>query len=252
MYGERGRIGLITLATDTSVLPEYQRAMPPGVAAYPAPILLPRGEVTPDALAEMVADDSLERAASLLTWAGVGTIVFACTSGSFVHGVGWDRRLTERIERAAGVPATTTATAVVEALRAVGVGTLAIATPYVDELNAIERRFFEESGFAVAAIAGLGRETDARIGRLGPDDALRLVAEVDRPEADAIFVSCTNWHCLEAVPGMEARFGKPVVTSNLAGAWAALRMLGIAEAAPDSGVLLDRHLAADVAAGVTP
>ncbi|MBA3413897.1 MAG: maleate cis-trans isomerase [Chloroflexia bacterium] len=248
MYGERGRIGLITLATDTSVLPEYQRAMPAGVAVYPAPILLPRGEVTPAALAEMLAVDSLERAASLLTWAEVGTIGFACTSGSFVHGVGWDRVLVERIEGATGVPATTTATAVVQALRAVGARTVAVATPYTDDLNRIERGFLEGNGFAVAAIGGLGCGIDAEIGRLGPDDAVRLVAEVDRPEADAIFVSCTNWHCLEAVPELEARLGKPVVTSNLAGAWAALQAIGLDEAAPASGTLLDRYLGLGVAA----
>ncbi|HYO28993.1 MAG TPA: hypothetical protein VER37_00310 [Thermomicrobiales bacterium] len=242
MYGGRGRIGLITLATDTSVLPEYQRVMPPGVAVYPAPIVLPRGEVSPDALAEMLADDRLERAASLLTWAGVGAIGFACTTGSFVHGLGWDLALVERIERAAGVPATTTATAVVAALRAVGARTLAVVTPYVGELNRIERGFLEGHGFAVAAIAGLGCRTDAEIGRLGPADAVRLAAEVDRPEADAIFVSCTNWHCLEAVSDLESRLAKPVVTSNLAGAWAALRALGIDEAAAASGNLLDRNL----------
>jgi maleate cis-trans isomerase len=42
MYGRRGRIGLITLASDTSVLPEYNRVMPDDVAVYAAPIVLPR------------------------------------------------------------------------------------------------------------------------------------------------------------------------------------------------------------------
>ena len=143
MYGTRGRIGLITLASDTSVLPEYTRVMPDGVAVYPAPIVLPRGEVTAAALAEMLEGDQLERAAELLVWADVDVIVFACTTGSLVHGVGWDRELIGRIERASGRPATTTTTAVLDALRAVGATSLAVATPYLDELNAIERRFFE-------------------------------------------------------------------------------------------------------------
>lgn len=248
MYGERGRIGLITLATDTSVLPEYQRLMPPGVAVYPAPILLPRGEVTPAALAEMLADDALERAAGLLVWAGVGVVVFACTTGSLVHGPGWDRALIDRIERAAGLPATTTATAVLDALRAVGARRLSVVTPYLDELNEIERAFLEASGFAVVAIGGAPCATDPEIGGLGPDDALRLAAALDRPEAEALFVSCTNFHCVEAVPRLEARLGKPVVTSNLAGAWAALRALGIGDAAPAAGLLLDRYLGRAVAA----
>src|SRR4051812_42932526 len=114
MYGTRGRIGLITLASDGSVLPEYGRAMPDGVAVYAAPIVLPGGEVTAAALAEMLASDQLERAAELLVWTDVDVIIFACTTGSLVHGVGWDRELIGRIERVTDRPATTTTTAVLD------------------------------------------------------------------------------------------------------------------------------------------
>jgi maleate isomerase len=239
MYGRRGRIGLITLASDTSVLPEYNRVMPDDVAVYAAPIELPRGEVTAAALAEMLEGDQLERAAALLVWTDVDVIVFACTSGSLVHGVGWDREVAGRIERASGRAATTTTTAVLAALRVVGATSLAIATPYLEEINAIERRFLEESGFAVASIGGLGCATDAEIGRLEPVDAVSLVERVDTPEADAVFISCTNFHCLPAIALLERQLDKPVVTSNLAGAWAALRQIGIDDAIPGHGRLLD-------------
>ncbi len=226
MYGERGRIGLITLATDTSVLPEYQRLMPAGVQVYPAPITLPRGEVTPGSLAEMLATDELEQAAVKLAWAEVEFIVFACTTGSLVHGMGWDQQLNGRIRDASGTPATTTATAVIEALNATGVVRLAVGTPYIESLNVIEKQFLEDNGFDVVSIAGLGCETDPQIGRLGPADAIALAESVDHPDTEAIFLSCTNFHLLEAVPEIERRLGKPVITSNLAGAWAALRMIG--------------------------
>jgi maleate isomerase len=124
-----------------------------------------------------------------------------------------------------------------------------VATPYLDELNAIERRFLEESGFRVAAIAGLGCATDAEIGRLDPDDAEPLVARVAGPQTDAIFVSCTNFHVVEAIASLEARWGKPVVTSNQAGAWAALRALGIEEEIGGYGRLLT--MTAARAGGVT-
>ena len=238
MYGRRGRIGLITLATDTSVLPEYARVMPDDVAVYTAPIILARGEVTATALAEMLAGDQLERAAALLVWADVDVIVFACTTGSLVHGVGWDREIAGRIARASGRPATTTTTAVLGALRAVGATSLAVATPYIDELNAIERLFLEASGFAVASIAGLGCATDAEIGRLEPADAVSLVGQVDKPEADAVFISCTNFHCLPAIASLERQLGKPVVTSNLAGAWAALRQIDVEDPIAGYGQLL--------------
>lgn len=238
MYGKRGRIGLITLASDSSVLPEYVLLMPDDIAVYPAPILLPRGEVTAAALSEMLAGDQLERAAALLVWADVDVIVFACTSGSLVHGVGWDREVAGRIEQASGLAATTTTTAVLDALRAVGATSLAVATPYLEEINAIERQFLEASGFEVASIGGLGCATDAEIGRLDPADAVSLVERVDTSAADAVFISCTNFHCLPAIASLERRLGKPVVTSNLAGAWAALRQIGIEDTIPGYGRLL--------------
>jgi maleate isomerase len=238
MYGTRGRIGLITMASDASVLPEYARIMPDGVAVYAVPIVLPRGEVSAAALAEMLEGDQLERAAELLVWTNVDIIVFACTTGSLVHGVGWDRQLVDRIERASGRPATTTTTAVLHALGALGVASLAVATPYIDELNAIERRFLEASGFRVAGLSGLGCATDAEIGRMEPADAVSLVEQVDSPAADAIFISCTTFHCLAAVETLERVHGKPVVTSNLAGAWAALRQIGVEDTVPGHGRLL--------------
>lgn len=238
MYGRRGRIGLITLASDSSVLPEYARVMPDGVAVYAAPIVLPRGEVNAAALAEMLEGDQLERAAELLIWTDVDIIVFACTTGSLVHGIGWDREVAARIAGASGRAATTTTTAVLGALQALGATSLAVATPYIEELNAIERQFLEESGYAVASIAGLGCATDAEIGQLEPEDAVSLVERVNTPEADAVFISCTNFHCLPAIASLERRLGKPVVTSNLAGAWAALRQIGVDDPIPGYGELL--------------
>ena len=212
--------------------------MPDDVAVYAAPIILPRGEVTAPALAEMLEGDQLERAAELLVWSDVDVIVFACTSGSLVHGVGWDRVVAGRIERASGRPATTTTTAVLAALQAVNATSVAVATPYLEEINVIERRFLEARGFAVASIDGLGCATDAEIGRLEPADAVSLVERVDTPAADAVFISCTNFHCLPAIALLERRLGKPVVTSNLAGAWAALRQIGVEDPIPDYGQLL--------------
>jgi maleate isomerase len=242
MYGKRGRIGLITLASDSSVLPEYSLVMPNDVAVYAAPIVLPRGEVTAAALSEMLAGDQLERAAELLVWTDVDVIVFACTSGSLVHGVGWDREIASRIERTSGRPATTTTTTVLAALRAVGATSVAIATPYLEEINVIERQFLEASGFLVASIGGLGCATDAEIGRLEPADAVSLVERVATLEADAVFISCTNFHCLPAIASLERQLDKPVVTSNLAGAWAALRQIGVADTIPGYGRLM--HLPA--------
>jgi maleate isomerase len=237
MYGNLGRIGVITLATDTSVHPEIQRLMPAGVHTYPAPILLPRGEVDAQALAEMLETDSLENAASILTWTGAKTILFACTTGSLVHGLGWDKQLVDRVTKASGLSATTTATAVLRAFKALKVTKLAVVTPYIDELNQIEKKFFEDSGFAVKDIVGLGLTTDPEIGDLYPNDALANIEKIFDESCDGIFISCTDWHIVELVPELEAKYGVPVITSNLAGAWAVLREIGYTTPQPENGRL---------------
>lgn len=238
MYGKRGRIGLIALATDSCALPDYSRLMPEGVSVYQTMIGLPRGEASAAALTEMLGDDRLERAAELLAWLDVDAIVFACTTGSLIHGPGWDQTLIERIERASGRRATTTTTAVLDGLRALGATSLAIATPYIEELNERERVFLEASGYRVANIIGLHCPTDADTSRLEPEDAMALAERVDTPEADALFISCTTFDCLPTVELLEERLGKPVITSNLAGGWAALRRIGIDDAVPGYGRLM--------------
>lgn len=237
MYGKAGRIGVITLATDTSVHPEIQRLMPKDVQTYPAPILLPRGEVDAKALAEMLETDALENAASILTWTGAKTLLFACTTGSLVHGMGWDKELVDRITKASGLPATTTATSVLRAFKALQVTKVAVVTPYIDELNQIEKKFFEDHGYAVGAIVGLGLTTDPEIGDLSPNDAASQIDSVFDQTCDAIFISCTDWHVVELVPQLEAKYGVPVITSNLAGAWATLRDIGYTTAQPENGKL---------------
>jgi maleate isomerase len=63
---------------------------------------------------------------------------------------------------------------------------------------------------------------------------------VCRPEADVLLCSCTAWRAVEAVDALERRTGKPVVTSNQATIWAALRALGVTEAARGFGRLFER------------
>lgn len=238
MYGKRGRIGLVSLATDLTVQPEIARIVPAGVAVYAAPIELPGGEVTPESLAGITEGDALERAAQLLTWAEVDVTVFACTSGSFIHGMGWDRELIARIESVSKAPATTTSTAVIAALGAVGASKVTLCTPYLDSINTIEAAFFAANGFEVVASSGLQLEFDRDIARLEPADAVAQVRATDTPEADCIFISCTDYHVLDAIPQIEAEQGKPVVTSNQAATWQALRMIGVVEPVAGAGRLL--------------
>jgi len=151
----------------------------------------------------------------------------------------------ERIRQIAKVPAVATAPAVVDALRRLGVSSVAVATPYVEFVNEAERKYLEVRGFTVTAIKGLllGKtEEDRRaIGKQPAEVAFRLAREVDSPEAQGIFISCTNFATLPIIALLEREAGKPVVSSVQATAWALLRALGIRDRIPGYGTLLEAH-----------
>jgi maleate cis-trans isomerase len=60
---------------------------------------------------------------------------------------------------------------------------------------------------------------------------------VNRPDAQAIFISCSNFRTLEIIESLEARLGKPVVTSNASTMWKMLRTIGDQRAIPGAGRL---------------
>jgi maleate isomerase len=246
-YGARGTLGFIDLSTCVSLTPEVLAALPDGVTAVFSRLRLPRGEVTAEALVEMLDSDDLERAAVELADAGVGAIVFACTSGSLVLGPGFDEQVAERIEAATGTPASTTASAVVAALREVGARTLTVGTPYLEEINRLEREFLNAAGFEVLRIDGLGLRFDREIGAVSLERVRQLALQVSQPAADAMFLSCTNLGSLPLVPPLEDELERPVVTSNSASVWQALRLINVVP-----GSALGRLASASSEAGVAP
>jgi len=64
-----------------------------------------------------------------------------------------------------------------------------------------------------------------------------LIAEVDRPQTQAIFVSCSNFPTLAIIEKMEQKLGKPIVASNQASMWKMLRLLGDKRVVPGAGRL---------------
>ncbi len=152
VFGDRGCIGVIDLSTCTSLTAEFQLALPEGVVAVYSRLRLPRGEVSVDALNEMVRSSRVEESGLELSDAGAAAVIFACTTGSLLHGPGFDVALAQRIERATGVRSTTTSTAVVNALHTLDATRICIGTPYVDELDRRERQVVERAGFGVPGI----------------------------------------------------------------------------------------------------
>ena len=232
------RIGLLVPSSNTTVETEFFRALPDDVTLHTARLYLTR--IAPEAILGMVAD--MENQAKLLASAEVDVIVLGATAPSFLNGLGYDRELIRKIEAATGRKATTTTTALVEAIRHFGAKRVALGSAYDDRVNGIAKAFLEASGVEVVGMKGLALVDNLVVGRLSPDTAYDLALEVDSDDADAIVLACTNWQTMDAIERIERDTGKPVISTTQASIWAALRAIGWTEPVAGYGRLL-RELA---------
>lgn len=215
------RIGLLVPSSNTTVEPEFYRALPREVTLHTARLFLTR--ITPESILRMVED--LEAQSRLLASAEVDVIVLGATAPSFLKGLGYDSELIAKVAAATGKRATTTSTALIEALAHLGVKRVALGSAYDDKVNGIACAFIEASGVRVVNAAGLGLIDNLVVGRLGPDTAYELGCNVNHPDAEAIVLACTNWQTMDALERLEAAVGKPVISTTQVSIWAALRML---------------------------
>jgi len=215
--------------------PEFYAMLPSGFTVHTSRLTL--REVTVEDLTQM--EKNIEEEASKLKDAGVEVIGYGCTSGSLLRGKGHDKEIEARIERGSEVPAVATAGAVTKALTVLGARKVAVATPYIEEVNSLERAYLGLSGFQVVDLKGLGIKSNYEIGKLEPDKAYSLVKELAYEEADAIFISCTNFSTLSVVKKLEEETRKPVISSNTATLWAMIKRCGISLNVKGMGRLLE-------------
>jgi maleate isomerase len=233
--GWRGRIGLITVSVGSSTESEFNMYVPVGVAVLTTRVPLER--ISVEALIKMAP--YVDEAASLLAGAEVDVIVFACTAGSLVKGAGYDKEIIERLQSRTGLPVTTTSTGVAEAFSALEVKKIAVATPYPDEVNKAEKAFLEGSGFEVVSIKGLALLEPRLVPQIRPEEMYRLTKEVFTAEADGVFISCTGLHVDTIIEMLEKDLKSPVITSNQASLWSALRKIHINEKIEGLGKLFE-------------
>ena len=207
---------------------------PDGVSIHTSRMML--HDVTPENLESMAGD--AVNAAELLSTAGVDVMVYGCTSGSLVKGAAWEANLVKELQRATGILTVTTVGAVVEALKVVRATKVSVVTPYIDELNILEKLFLEAKGFHVSTIKGLGLTDNQMIGKVSSSEIRGLIDLT--PGTDCLFISCTNLPVISMIQDLESQYNVPVVTSNQASIWIALRSMSLGSV-EGYGTLLKDH-----------
>jgi maleate cis-trans isomerase len=234
------RFGLLTPSSNTTQEPEFSAALPTSVSLHTGRVSY--RDITPAEQDRCVLE--LEQESRKLADAEVGVIVFAATAPTLAKGKGYDRELIKRMEDASGRPATTAATAFVDALRLLGAKKLSIGAPWSKTMDKPMVEFMEANGFEVVHSEVVGFVASIDLGRVGPETAYELGRRADRPEADAIIMPGGNWASMPVVERLESELGKPVLVNNAVSLWAGLRLLKRNDSIVGYGRLLRDHLAA--------
>ena len=232
----RARIGLIIPSVNRMTEPQFNHYAPEGLGIHVA-----RGRVAGQP-ARTVAEltDEIAHAAGTLADAGPDLIVFHCTHTSMKEGADGEARILDLIRRTTGIEALSTSSLVNDALHALGLKNLVVLSPYMS--NAPIIAYLGAAGFKVVRDVALQCKSAADFEAITPQRWVELARENDRPEADDIFLSCTNTTQIEAIAAIEQALGKPVVNSNQAVLWGCLKRLkgklGAAPEMPELGRLM--------------
>ncbi|PZQ78327.1 MAG: Asp/Glu racemase [Variovorax paradoxus] len=198
--------------------------------------------VKKEELATMDAES--DRCALELSDARVDVLGYACLVAIMAMGRGYHRQSQARLGEATvsnqgAAPVVTSAGALVDALKVMGVKRIALVAPYMLPLTELVIDYIQNEGFEVSDWRALEIPDNLEVGRHDPSKLPGIVAGMKTDDVDAIVLSaCVQMPSLPAIAQVEALTGKPVVTAAVATTYAMLGALGLEQVVPGAGALL--------------
>ena len=241
MFGRRARIGVLVPPGNPTVEPELYRMVPDGVSVHFARLQTPPADGPAGGAVGMeertrAYREGLDGPAQALGEVRPAIVLLAHTASSYALGWGREQPLVDRVASLCRAPALLAAQAVRAALHHLGVTRLALGTPYPESISRQGRAYWEAAGFQIvgyhrlAGVADIYAESEER--------AAELARQADTPEAQAVLISGTGLPTVGMLERLERELGKPVISSNQACLWRALRLAGVSEPVPGFGRLL--------------
>jgi maleate isomerase len=198
--------------------------------------------VTKEELTAMDADS--DRCALELSDARVDVMGYACLVAIMTMGLGYHCQSQSRLQGVTvtngnPAPVVTSAGALVDGLKAIGAGRVALVAPYMKPLTELVVAYIRNEGIEVSDWRALEIPDNLAVAAHDPMNLPEIVRGMKTDDVDAVVLSaCVQMPSLPAVPMAEAITGKPVVTAAIATTWQMLRALKLDTRVPGGGTLL--------------
>lgn len=228
------RIGMLIPSSNTSIEREYPAWMPRNLSFHFARLTMTRLDT--EGMAEQHAD--MKRAVASLRDARVNAVLLCQTAASYWMGQDWDAEIRREMAVWAGAPALTAAANVLDALAALGATRISFAAPFPAEIGHASLRYLEACGITVLRSAFGELRDNFAIAEMKRAEVVDLALRADHPDAQALLMPGGNMPCLSLADGIEARIGKPMISTNGAGMWALLRLFDLPDRIAGAGRLL--------------
>lgn len=232
-YGRAGFFGMVTPQANPTVEPEMHVLLPAGSA-----MLTARAVSSAATLRQRLVDylTDLDRTLDSFGDLAFDAVGFACTGSSYLIDRTEERRLLAAIEDRRGYPVVSAAAAVTAAIRWLGIGDVALVSPYPEWLTAASRAYWEGEGVKVQRVVQIAAGTgDAHgIYALTAPKIIEAAESLAQSGVQGVLLAGTGMPSLQAVQALEPLFDRPVLSSNLCLAWVLAEMVGASCAGPES------------------
>jgi len=153
-------------------------------------------------------------------------------------GVDMDKHVVAEIARATKRPALSTASALNAAFAALGARRMVFISETKQDDHDRKLEYLREAGYDIVADKAACLAGTDTYCTMPPRLWYDLAMSLRNDSADVYFLSCANIQSIDVIADLERDLAKPVVTSNQAAIWCALRAAGIRDDIPGLGALL--------------
>ncbi len=233
----RARIGLIIPSSNRMVEDQAFRYLPKDVTPHITRIGMTNRHKAP---LEKLTPRIVE-AAELLADSRCDIIVLQCTGTSMSGGVEGERKVMAEMERATGLPAISAASSLTAAFTALNAKKLVFTSETARDDHEKKKAYLREAGYDIIADKAVGLKSSEEYYSMPPKLWYDTALSLRRDDADVYFLSCANIRATDVIEDIERAVGKPVVTSNQAAFWHAMRTIGLKDSPPGLGRLVREH-----------